>query len=475
MSPGDLERLTFINLNGSKDAFVFLIGFSHTWYPGCRAWSCYDDDTLFETSCACLTYILIRSNFDSIVLKKQERRSVFTTRDCYFALNYPDGILVGFRWERGSRHRMRFRRNASKTGRNCSYAYMEGTASGSLPVGNAGHPTIIKDPSPLHLPPFVCFEIIRGSVQWEPHKMATKYNIVPISKEDESEDHSASRRDDSGLWNSLQAWYLFALHPAASIAFVACMLGVIDGRCFQTGFPSSLFQTDSLLYQTQISGLVSLALVLIRLLACACTALLFWRTIFVLLETAGITLAELTRMNNYRIPILPRLKTRSQFLWSAWAIVLVLFLWPPNFAAPLANSSLAWTPSAKISGSSTSIVMRALNNASDLEPVGAGDWRMTSMLNAAVLTGTDPGYAFNTMTDLPLRRYFHPSVNITNSSRISTVLPYAKFQIKWHDALEDELLARLGNSTFTDFVDPVPGEYSLSRLNGSVMLVSEEP
>ena len=305
--------------------------------------------------------------------------------------------------------------------------------------------------------------------------MATKYDIVPSSKEIENEDRSASRRDDLGLWNSIHAWYLFALHPAASIGFVACMLRGINGQHFQTGSPSSAFQTDTPLYQTQINGIVSLALVGIRLLASACTALLVWRMIFVLLDKEGITLAELTRMNNYRIPILPRLKTRSQLLWSSWAVMLVLFLWPPNFAAPLANSSLSWTPSAKISGSSTSIIMPSLGNASDLEPVGSQDWRMTSLINAAVMTGMDPGYAFNNIEDHPLRRYFHPSVNITNSSRISANLPYAKFQVKWKDAPDAFLQKRLPNSLFTDFVDPSPGANTLSRFDGSVILVREDP
>ena len=304
--------------------------------------------------------------------------------------------------------------------------------------------------------------------------MATKYNIVPNSKEIEDGYHSTSRRDDSGPCNALQAWYLFLLHPAASIIFVAYMLQLIDGHHFQTGSPSSTFQIESPLYQTQINGLVSLALVMIRLLASACTALLAWRMIFVLLEKQGMTLAELTRMNNYRIPILPRLKKRSQLLWSAWAILLAFFLWPPNFAAPLANSSLAWNPSAKISGSSTLINMPTWRNSSDFWNVRAPEWRMSSLLNAAIMTGTDPGYAFNSST-LPLRRYFQPPENMTNSSLISTTLPYAEFQVIWHDDGEDDLQDQLNNNTFTDFVNPFPGTYTLSRSSGSVILVRDNP
>ena len=308
--------------------------------------------------------------------------------------------------------------------------------------------------------------------------MATKYDIVPTSKDVEDGYHGVSRRDDSGPWNSLQAWYLFLLHQAASIVFVAYLIQWIDGHHFQTGSPSSIFQTNSPLYQTQINGLVSLALVMIRLLASACTALLVWRMIFILLEKQGMTLAELTRMNNHRIPILPRLKTRSQLLWSGWAILLAFFLWPPNFAAPLANASLAWSPSAKVSSSSTSIVMSTLGNASDLQPVPDRVWRTTSLLNAAVLTGTDPGYAFNNITGHtghPLRRYFKPSVNITDNSRISTTLPYANFQVKWHEAGDGNFSERLMNTTFTDFVDPSPGAEYVSVFKGSVTLVREDP
>lgn len=303
--------------------------------------------------------------------------------------------------------------------------------------------------------------------------MATKYDIVPPSQDVDDEYHDVSRRDDSGPWNSLQAWYLFLLHPAASIVFVAYMIQWIDGHHFHTGSPSSIFQTDFPLYQTQINGLVSLALVMIRLLASACTALLVWRMIFVLLEKQGMTLAELTRMNNHRIPILPRFKTRSQFLWSGWAILLAFFLWPPNFAAPLANASLAWTPSTRISSSSTSIIMPTWGNSSDFWNVRAPEWRMSSVLNAAIMTVTNPAYAFNS-SDLPLRRYFRPPVKITNSSRVSITLPHVEFQINWHDG-EDDFSDRLGNSTFTDFVRPLPGTYALSRSDGSVILVRDDP
>lgn len=262
---------------------------------------------------------------------------------------------------------------------------------------------------------------------------------------------------------------MFFLHLVASLILFVCMTRWVDGFDFQTGSATSIFQIETRLYQTQVNGLLSLALVLVRLLASSCTALVVWRMIYVLLEKEALTLTELTRLNNYKVPILPRLKSKSRMLWFSWVTMIVVFLWPSSFSAPLANSSLAWNLSQSL-GPPSPISFAAWGK-SDFWFLRAIEWRMKSVMNAVVMTGSDPEYAFG-QTDLPLRRYFHPSIMMSDNSTVSTTLPYFDVQLRWIDAGSDDHSSNIDNSSFTDFVNP--GSSVPSRLPGSVIVVRNE-
>ena len=181
------------------------------------------------------------------------------------------------------------------------------------------------------------------------------------------------------------------------------------------------------------------------------------------------TLTELTRLNNYRIPILPGTDSKSRFLWSVWAMMVVFFLWPSNFAAPLANSSLAWNPSSEIVGPIRSFSMHALDNTSRFGLIGFQEWRTNSLVNAAILTTTEANYAFNN-TFLPLRRYFRAPENMTDNSTVSATFPYFDADVHWIDATPD-VKGLLSNNSYTDFTTPAVGEDTLTRDIGSVVLV----
>ena len=66
-----------------------------------------------------------------------------------------------------------------------------------------------------------------------------------------------------------------------------------------------------MLYQTQVTTLLSVALVIIRLGACSCAALLAYNITFILLETFGITLVEITRLLKYCVSVMLNLRIRS--------------------------------------------------------------------------------------------------------------------------------------------------------------------
>ena len=273
--------------------------------------------------------------------------------------------------------------------------------------------------------------------------------------------------DDSGTRNTLKAWYLFLIHLVACILLFVVMAQWIDDHTFKTGAPPSLL--TSALYQTQVTGLISLALVIIRLLAGSCSALLAWRTIFILLDKGGITLTELAHLGNYHVPIIPRGGSRFQLLWSCWAVAVVILLWPPGFAAPLANSSVAWIPSIRLSDTNMSVSMGAVGQFADWAALLYGDMRMITVVNAASMAGKDPVYAFDS-TELPLRRYFSLTQKIPANSTINLTLPYFDVGLRWIDAASDNRSQHVGDPKYADLADL---DFSI-RVDGSVAVIRND-
>jgi hypothetical protein len=283
------------------------------------------------------------------------------------------------------------------------------------------------------------------------------------------------RHDTTGPWNLFKAYWLFVVHLLASVLFVTAMMEWIDAHNFRPGTPpSSFFELDGPLFQTQVNGLVSLALVLVRLLAACCTAPLIWTMILILLDNRGMTLLEISRLSNYQIPMLPRAKTAAQAIWLGWATLVILLLWPSNFAAPLANSSLAWNPLAQDLGAPTPISL----------PIGTDDpdgnfwalrmpeWQMNSFLRTVVWTGSSPEYA-NVSIGMPMRRYFSRPANMTSNSTASISLPYFDVQVRWIDASSDPHSKNINDTTYSDYVGPRSN--GVSRTYGSVTVTMNEP
>lgn len=169
-------------------------------------------------------------------------------------------------------------------------------------------------------------------------------------------DQCSIRNDSSDLWNTIKAWYTFLVHIGACIGLVFGLIA-IDVYKFKIGSGASVWEWPrERLYQSQVTALISLALVLIRLIYGGCSALLAWRIICILLEKRGITLGELTRLADLRIPVLPRRAGgsredpgfwRASVGWSLWAAVAILLLWPPAVVASLASSSISWSVEAQ--------------------------------------------------------------------------------------------------------------------------------
>ncbi|XEU97438.1 hypothetical protein FSHL1_002724 [Fusarium sambucinum] len=276
----------------------------------------------------------------------------------------------------------------------------------------------------------------------------------------------SSRADDSGLWNAIKAWYLFAVHIVLCAATAAIVIH-IDERVFKAGSDYSLFTFHSPLHQSQVTGLLSLALVVIRLIAGACSTLLAWRIIFILLENRGVTLSELTRTLSFLIPILPAIKAEISLFWSLWATIALALMWPHGFAAPLASSSLSWIPDTLLRNVNTTTIER-IGDLTHWDAITYSDMRATTVISAASLTGNEPQYAFKSKA-FKLRRYFNPSEKIPTNSNISLPLPYLATNIRWVNATDNKRSQYAANADYSDVSYPLE-----SRAIGAISIIMDE-
>lgn len=265
------------------------------------------------------------------------------------------------------------------------------------------------------------------------------------------------RDDDTGILNFVKAWYIFPLHLLACALFVVVMLIWIDDHGFLTN--SDAFNTRSLkqdgLYQTEVNALVSLALVLIRLIAAVGSSLIIWRLVGVLLETCGLTLKELLLVVSYRLPITPRFESSNQFIWSLLAVLVITLSLPASLSAPLANSSLAWIPSSKLASSPRFVEIRGVGKPG----ASRGDdafgnftrWpedRWRPIVQATLGATIENDYAFTNDT-LPVRRLFTMDGRIPITSSVDLRMPFIDVKLKWIDGgPHDRRFRWLGNRDY---------------------------
>jgi hypothetical protein len=210
------------------------------------------------------------------------------------------------------------------------------------------------------------------------------------------------------------------------------MFTLVDGRAFRIATPAYFFQRESGLYQAEATGFVSAALVLLRLVAEIGSSLIIWRLVFLLLGKTGITLVELCRVVDMRLPTLSGFGSTQHLYWSLFAVIIVVLVWPSSIAAPLANSSLQWIPSSQL------VHPRTRNY--DLPDIRTQDaWNsflypediVAIALRAATMGARDSDYAFSA-TQATQRRYMYLDPHLPSESLVLTQMPYFEVSnIEW--------------------------------------------
>lgn len=293
-----------------------------------------------------------------------------------------------------------------------------------------------------------------------------------INKDEAATDGTKSpchiRPDDAGYWNAFLGWYIFVLHAVIAAA-IAIGVTQIHGHSFGVGGDINVFELgpNRKLYQAQVTGLVSLALVVLRLVAGSCSVLLAWRVVYVLLEKRGLTLGELTLTINWKLPLLFRFGRRSvatkgrarivapgsSLLRVLWPSVAVLLLWPQAIAPPLLTSSLSWIPGTTVVGKQAEMVFPFAGNSSWWDGFFFEEQLTGAVIEGAAMSSRDPGYAFGSRREgmIPARRHFNSNLNLPNGSKIDITVPYFYVdRIEWVNAENEVPYTNAGQTLYTD-------------------------
>lgn len=202
------------------------------------------------------------------------------------------------------------------------------------------------------------------------------------------------RNDNQGIWNHIIAWYLLPLHLFVSVTFAYTMMFVLDNKIFAIrSNPNLNAPHQKGLYQSQVTTLVSVSLVCIRIIAGAWSSLSVWRCCFILLEKSGLTLQQLSSTIAFNIPtsaFASASKGKGQRNRGATWIVFMIcaLLLPSQFAAPIASGSISWIPDIEMSPVATT-----LNNISVAGPGYPWDWYQEGAAQRNTLVLRSAAYA----------------------------------------------------------------------------------
>lgn len=293
------------------------------------------------------------------------------------------------------------------------------------------------------------------------------YQPVKNDRNDQRSYNCDTRADDSGIWNVCKAWYLILVHLAACVVLLVCIEELVNHQEFLTGPPPWIFTLPR--YQAQVTGLISLSLVLIKMLSGACSTLLVWRTISVMLNREGITLVELVYLEKYRIPTCPRWTSKNRLFWSSWAALVIVLLWPSVFASPFFTSAVTWIPSTKLSFDHLEIPTNFRDESGNWDFLNYAEERFKILITAVSMAEKDPAYAFRSKGK-PLRRYFSSAQAIPANSVIDITAPYFDVDLNWINGADKARFGRIGSSKYADVVS-----FGIdTRSDGSVAILRNE-
>lgn len=150
------------------------------------------------------------------------------------------------------------------------------------------------------------------------------------------------RANEKPLWRIIQIWSPLLVHLCLCLVLCVVMVFSVDGYLALATDDQPRLQPDGrfVLYVSDITTLISAALLLIDFTVSAWTGVTLWRCAYILFENKGLDLVTFSRMMTWGLP--PTKKKHNGGV--GWAVVIVLLcIFPPQFIGPLLSGSVNWT------------------------------------------------------------------------------------------------------------------------------------
>lgn len=237
------------------------------------------------------------------------------------------------------------------------------------------------------------------------------------------------------------------------------MYFLVDGHGFQTG-SSSIFTGGTAFHQTDVSFIISTALVGVKLSSGACLGLISWRIIYILLEGDGISLREIRRMSQHNVPIIPGCGFNRRSLASLIGILAL----PSIIAAPFLNGAIGWTPAVvNDTPSETAAFIESDASIGWDQYQNFPETRLGLVLRAAGSAYAGSRQVFDSNTTI-LHRNFPANMDVPVNSTIDDLLvPFVSVDsLEW---INDEELSETLRSAITD---PELGLLNISSPAGTI-------
>lgn len=261
-------------------------------------------------------------------------------------------------------------------------------------------------------------------------------------------------------------WYIFPLHLILAIIFAMTTLFCLDGKTFRTDDGDEIdlvrhSRQHGELYQSDITTLISVGLVLVRWATASCAVLAAQRCMFILLEQHGMTFTSINRLFSFGIAPFGR-----KMYQICYGVVVILLL-PAQWSAPLASGAVSWIPHRTFRPADFSITMPVPGLSRE------SDWFNKYKLNRdtikqraqgnAVLYGF-PASFYNSSLDYPAssRRRVDLPANSTEKGHELQALPEGT---KIRNATLPYF--RITNITWIDYEDRFDQFFNESRSLGS--------
>lgn len=261
-------------------------------------------------------------------------------------------------------------------------------------------------------------------------------------------------------------WYIFPLHLVLTFIFAMTTLFYLDGKTFRTDNGDEIdlvrhSRQHGELYQSDITTLISVGLVLVRWATASCAVLAAQRCMFILLEQHGMTFTSINRLFSFGIAPFGR---KMYQICCGGVIILLL---PAQWSAPLASGAVSWIPYRTFRPADFSITMPVPGLSRE------SDWFNNYKLNRdtvkqraqgnAVLYGF-PASFYNSSLDYPAssRRRVDLPANSTEKGHELQALPEGT---KIRNATLPYF--RITNITWIDYEDRFDQFFNESRSLGS--------